>query len=41
MLRKGSTGQEILGILDAITDDTVSQDHTESFAEPTLDEIAF
>jgi hypothetical protein len=41
MLRKGSNGEEILNILDVITGDTVSQDHTESFAESTLDEIAF
>jgi hypothetical protein len=41
MLRKGATGEEILSILDVITGDSVSQDSTESFAEPTLDEIPF
>jgi hypothetical protein len=42
MLRKGANGQEILNILDVITGDSVTQETaTESFAEPTLDEIAF
>ena len=37
MLRKGSNGVEILTILDAITDDTVTaEDPT-----PTLDQIDF
>jgi hypothetical protein len=37
MLRKGSNGEEILHILDAITDDTVTaEDPT-----PTLNEITF
>jgi hypothetical protein len=42
MLRKGANGQEILNILDVITGDSVTQETaTESFAEPTLDEISF
>jgi hypothetical protein len=41
MLRKGSTGAEILNILNAITGDT-SEPTTESISvEPTLDEIEF
>ena len=35
MLRKGQTGDEILTILDMISDDSVDT------AEPTLDEIEF
>jgi hypothetical protein len=41
MLRKGSTGEQILSILDVITSDTVTEETSESFAEPTLDEIEF
>jgi hypothetical protein len=36
MLRKGSNGQEILSILDAITENITDLNNT-----PTLDEIAF
>jgi hypothetical protein len=41
MLRKGSNGEEILSILDVITSDTVTEETSESFATPTLDEIEF
>ena len=44
MLRKGSNGEQILNILDAITGDTVTAEVTETMASssmPTLDEIAF
>jgi hypothetical protein len=41
MLRKGSTGEQILSILDVITSDTVTEETSESFATPTLDEIEF
>lgn len=42
MLRKGANGQEILSILDVIASDSVTEDiTTESFVEPTLDEISF
>jgi hypothetical protein len=41
MLRKGANGQEILNILDVIASDTVTEDNSESFAAPTLDEISF
>ena len=41
MLHKGSTGEEILSILDAITGNIVTEETSESFAEPTLDEIEF
>lgn len=42
MLRKGANGQEILSILDVIASDSVTEDvTTESFSEPTLDEIPF
>jgi hypothetical protein len=41
MLRKGSTGEEILNILDVITSDAVTEETSESFAMPTLDEIVF
>jgi hypothetical protein len=41
MLRKGANGEQILSILDVIASDTVTEETSESFAEPTLDEIAF
>ncbi len=44
MLRKGSNGQEILSILDAIignATDVIAADIAGSHAEPTLDEIPF
>jgi hypothetical protein len=44
MLRKGSNGEQILNILDAITGDTVTAEVTETMASssmPTIDEIAF
>jgi hypothetical protein len=45
MLRKGSTGDQILNILDAIVGDTMIEEQTESYIcsgiMPTLDEIAF
>ena len=41
MLRKGANGEQILSILDVITSDTVTEETSESFAEPTLDEIEF
>jgi hypothetical protein len=40
MLRKGSNGQEILSILDAITGDTVTAEYP-SATQPTLNEIQF
>ena len=40
MLRKGSNGEEILNILDAITGNTVTAEDP-STTQPTLDEIAF
>ena len=40
MLRKGSNGQEILSILDAITGDTVTTEDP-STTQPTLNEIQF
>jgi hypothetical protein len=44
MLRKGSNGEQILSILDAIAGDTVTAECTETVSAgpmPTLDEIAF
>lgn len=45
MLRKGSNGEEILTILDAITSDSITQDTAADiaggYAEATLEEIAF
>ena len=41
MLRKGANGEQILSILDVITSDTVTEETSESFAAPTLDEIEF
>ena len=44
MLRKGSNGEQILNILDAITGDAVTAEVTETMASgsmPTLEEIAF
>lgn len=43
MLRKGSTGDQILNILDAITDniDDTAADIAGGYADATLDEIAF
>lgn len=40
MLRKGSNGEEILTILDAITGDTVTAEDPTT-AQPTLEEISF
>jgi hypothetical protein len=40
MLRKGSNGEEILTILDAITGDTVTAEDPTT-AQPTLDKISF
>lgn len=40
MLRKGSNGQEILSILDAITGDTVTAEDPNT-TQPTLNEIQF
>jgi hypothetical protein len=36
MLKQGSTGSEILSILDVITNDSIVEE-----SEPTLDEIEF
>jgi hypothetical protein len=45
MLRKGSNGEQILSILDAIVGDTVTEEQPESYicpgGVPTLEEIAF
>lgn len=41
MLRKGSNGEQILSILDVITSDVVTEETSESFAAPTLEEIPF
>jgi hypothetical protein len=45
MLRKGSTGEQILSILDVITNDTVTEEQPESYICPggvsNLNEIAF
>jgi hypothetical protein len=41
LLRQGSNGQEILQILDSITDGVSDSDGSDSAAAPTLSEIQF
>lgn len=43
MLRKGANGEQLLSILDAITDniDDTAADIAGGYADATLDEIAF